>query len=202
MLLRGALPLLTVFAAAAAISTVVIWFRWPVECTQTAIGFEPGQPDPNLHSCTTRGGDVVSLDAARVSAVLWGQAAGVVVLVAGALALRSVGQLPAPGLPSSVLGPAVAVLGVALALGAIAAWLLWPGACTQALRDSSEGGRALICDTRLGTELARDSARLTALLWAQGVAVVVLLGGFVALNRHGPRPSPPATPEAAPRPMR
>ena len=66
------------------VSLLVIWLLCPVECVSTDIGFRPGDLDPNLRMCTGRIGSIAFQDSVRLSAVLWGQAAGAVVLVAGA----------------------------------------------------------------------------------------------------------------------
>jgi len=94
------------------VGVLVAWALWPAECGHTAIVFEPGQPDPNLHACTTRIGTIVSLDAARVSAVLWGQAAGASVLLAGSMAAWSRGWLRArPRVSRGTLRGVGAILG-------------------------------------------------------------------------------------------
>ena len=67
---------------------IVAWALWPVQCDHNAIGFEAEQPDPNLHACSTRVGTIVSLDAARVSAIIWGEAAGGSLLLTGSVAAR------------------------------------------------------------------------------------------------------------------
>ena len=75
---------LAVLIAGIVVSLLVIWLLWPVECVSTAIGFRPGDPDPNVRLCTRRVGSIAAQDMIRLSAVLWGQAAGAVVLVVGA----------------------------------------------------------------------------------------------------------------------
>ena len=187
------LPVLAVLVAAAAVAVLVIWLRWPVECDQTAIGFEPGQPDPNSHGCRTRIGTTVSIDAARVSAVLWGQAAAAAVLAAGGVAAWTLGWLrPLRGVPPIPLGRAVTILGAALLLGAVVMWLFWPGTCTAALRVPPEGGRPLVCSTRAGIEVARETARMSALLWGQAVAASVLVIAAAIWGRQRLRHVPPA----------
>jgi hypothetical protein len=78
---------LAVLIAGVVVSLLVIWLLWPVECVSTAIGFRPGDPDPNLRMCTRRIGSIAFQDSVRLSAVLWGEATGAVVLVAGAASI-------------------------------------------------------------------------------------------------------------------
>lgn len=178
-----------------ATSALVIWLRWPVGCDSTAIGFEPGQPDPNLHGCRTRIGTIVSLDAARVSAVLWGQTAGAIVLAAAGVAAWSLGWLhPLRWLPRIPLGPTVTILGSALVLGAIVMWLFWPGTCTAALRIPPEGGRPLICSTRAGIDVARETARMSALLWGEAAAASPLMIAAAIWGRRRLRRTPSVQP--------
>ncbi|MDA0352102.1 MAG: hypothetical protein O3A10_07825 [Chloroflexi bacterium] len=169
-------------AVTAALSAAMVWLRWPVECAQTGIGFEAGQPDPNLHACATRSGASVSLDNARLSAVAWAQGASIGLLVAAGLAALRTGWVrpPSPG----TVGQGLAILAVAALLGLMASRSLWPETCTTAAEFSS-GGQALICSTPLGIELDRGTARLTAMLWGEATAVTALaIGGMAASRRQ------------------
>lgn len=161
---------------------LVAWALWPIECGQTLVGIVPGEADPNIHACTTRIGTIVSLDAARVSAALWGEAAGAGVLLAGGLAAWLLGPLrtlPARAM-TGALARTVAVLGGALVLGLLVVWALWPTDCIVSLRAILEAGRPLLCSTGIGVVVPRETARLHALLWGQGVAAVIVTG-YIAL---------------------
>ena len=75
---------LAVLVAGVVVSLLVIWLLWPVECSSTSIGFRPGSVDPNVRLCTRRIGSIGARDTVRLSAVLWGQGTGAVVLLVGA----------------------------------------------------------------------------------------------------------------------
>ncbi len=74
---------LAVLIAGVVVSLLVIWLLWPVECVSTLTGFRPGDSDPNVRLCTRRIGSIAAQDSVRLSAVLWGQGTGAVVLLVG-----------------------------------------------------------------------------------------------------------------------
>ncbi len=79
----------------------------------------------------------------------------------------------------------MAILGGALVLGLLIVWALWPDTytCTDSPHPLS---RRLLCSTRAGSVVRRETAQLVAVLWGQGVAATTA-AGYVALAWVGSR---------------